>query len=117
MKDTLLSLAIRFGPRLLVAILILVAGLLVSRAVSRWMLRLLHRLELEQPVRLLLARVAWAASFVFFVIMALQNLGGRFSTTTAVSGSSMSQWAWPTRRTCASRSRRSTRYFPLMRAC
>jgi small conductance mechanosensitive channel len=75
MKDTLLSLAVRFGPRLLVAILILVAGLVVSRAVSRWLLRLLHRLELEQPVRLLLARVAWAVSFVLFVIMALQNLG------------------------------------------
>ena len=75
LKDTLLSLAVRFGPRLLVAILILVAGLVVSRAVSRWLLRLLHRLELEQPVRLLLARVAWAASFVLFVIMALQNLG------------------------------------------
>lgn len=75
LKDTLLSLAVRFGPRLLVAILILVAGLLVSRAVSRWLLRLLHRLELEQPVRLLLARVAWAGSFVLFVIMALQNLG------------------------------------------
>jgi small conductance mechanosensitive channel len=75
MKDTLLSLAVRFGPRLLVAILILVAGLVVSRAVSRWLLRLLHRLELEQPVRLLLARVAWAGSFVLFVIMALQNLG------------------------------------------
>jgi len=75
LKDTLLSLAVRFGPRLLVAILILVAGLVVSRAVSRWLLRLLHRLELEQPVRLLLARVAWAGSFVLFVIMALQNLG------------------------------------------
>jgi small conductance mechanosensitive channel len=75
LKDTLLSLAVRFGPRLLVAILILVAGLVVSRAVSRWLLRLLHRLELEQPVRLLLARVAWAVSFVLFVIMALQNLG------------------------------------------
>lgn len=74
-KDKVLDFALRFGPRVLVAILILVAGLLVSRAVSRWLLRVLHRLELEQPVRLLLARVAWAASFVLFVIMALQNLG------------------------------------------
>jgi len=75
LKDTLLDLAIRFGPRMLVAILILVAGGFVSRAVSRWLLRVLQRLDLESPVRLLLARVAWAASFLLFCIMALQNLG------------------------------------------
>jgi small conductance mechanosensitive channel len=74
-KDTLLDLAIRFGPKLLVAILILVAGAVASRWVSRWLLRMLGRLELEAPVRLLLARVAWAACFALFVIMALQNLG------------------------------------------
>jgi small conductance mechanosensitive channel len=74
-KDTLLDLAIRFGPKLLVAILILVAGAIASRWVSRWLLRMLGRLELEAPVRLLLARVAWAACFTLFVIMALQNLG------------------------------------------
>ncbi len=74
-RDTLLDLAIRFGPKLLVAILILVAGAIASRWVSRWLLRMLGRLELEAPVRLLLARVAWAACFALFVIMALQNLG------------------------------------------
>jgi small conductance mechanosensitive channel len=74
-KDTLLDLAIRFGPKLLVAILILVAGAVASRWVSRWLLRMLGRLELEAPVRLLLARVAWAACFALFFIMALQNLG------------------------------------------
>jgi len=74
-KDTLLDLAIRFGPKLLVAILILVAGAIASRWVSRWLLRALHRLELEQPVRQLLARVVWALCFGLFFIMALQNLG------------------------------------------
>ena len=74
-KDTLLDLAIRFGPKLLVAILILVAGAVASRWVSRWLLRMLARLELEAPVRLLLARAAWAACFALFFIMALQNLG------------------------------------------
>jgi small conductance mechanosensitive channel len=74
-KDTLLDLAIRFGPKLLVAILILIAGAVASRWVSRWLLRMLGRLELEAPVRLLLARVAWAACFALFFIMALQNLG------------------------------------------
>ncbi len=74
-KNTLLDLAIRFGPKLLVAILILIVGVMASRGVSRWLLRMLGRLELEAPVRLLLARVAWAACFVLFMIMALQNLG------------------------------------------
>jgi small conductance mechanosensitive channel len=74
-KNTLLELAIRFGPRLLAAILILVAGIVVSRWISRWLYKALHRLELEPPVMQLLARVTWAICFVLFVIMALQNLG------------------------------------------
>jgi small conductance mechanosensitive channel len=75
LKDTLLDLAIRFGPHLFVAILTLVAGAFVSRAVSRWLLRVLQRLELESPVRLLLARLTWATCFLLFLIIALQNLG------------------------------------------
>ncbi len=74
-KDTLLDMAIRYGPRMLVAILILVAGALVSRALSRWVLGVTQRLELEAPVRMLLARTAWGLCFLLFVIMALQNLG------------------------------------------
>jgi small conductance mechanosensitive channel len=74
-KNTALDLAIRFGPKLLVAILILSVGVAVSRWVSRWLLRALGRIELEPPVRSLLARVGWALSFALFLIMALQNLG------------------------------------------
>lgn len=74
-KDTILELAIRFGPRLLTAILILVVGLAVSRWVSRWLARGLNRRDLEPPIRLLLTRVVWAACILLFVIMALQNLG------------------------------------------
>src|SRR6185437_6622573 len=59
-KNTVLDLAIRFGPKLLVAILILVVGVMVSRWVSRWLLR---------------ARVGWVLSFALFLIMALENLG------------------------------------------
>jgi len=74
-KNTVLDLAIRFGPKLLVAILILVVGGVVSRAVSRWLLKALARIELEPPVRSLLARVGWVLSFALFLIMALENLG------------------------------------------
>lgn len=74
-KSTLIDLAIRFGPRLLVALLVLAVGVAVSRWVSRWLEKVLQRLELEPPVRVLLARVAWAVTFLLFFIMALQNLG------------------------------------------
>jgi small conductance mechanosensitive channel len=74
-KHTLLDLAIRYGPRLAVALLILIVGGFFSRALSRWLTRALHRFELESPVRLLLARVAWALCFLLFLIIALQNLG------------------------------------------
>lgn len=74
-KNTVLDLAIRFGPKLLVAIVILIVGVGVSRWVSRWLLRALGRIELEPPVRALLARVGWVLSFALFLIMALENLG------------------------------------------
>jgi small conductance mechanosensitive channel len=74
-RNTAIDLAIRFGPKLLVAILILVVGVAVSRAVSRWLLRMLAHIELEPPVRGLLARIAWIVTFAVFLVMALQNLG------------------------------------------
>jgi small conductance mechanosensitive channel len=74
-KNTVLDLAIRFGPKMLVAILILVLGVAVSRSVSRWTLRALARIELEPPVRALLARAGAALTFALFLILALENLG------------------------------------------
>jgi small conductance mechanosensitive channel len=74
-KNTILDLAIQFGPRVLVAIVILVLGATVSRWVRHGTGRGLRHLDLEPPVRSLLARVAWALSFTLFLILALQNLG------------------------------------------
>lgn len=74
-KNTVVDLAIRFGPRLLAALLILAVGFVVSRWLTRWVSRGLNHIDLEPPVRLLLGRIAWVLSMALFVILALQNLG------------------------------------------
>jgi small conductance mechanosensitive channel len=74
-KNTLIDLAIRFGPKLLVAVLILTVGGFVAGWIARTTARGLNRLGLEPPVRQLLARVARVLVFVLFAILALQNLG------------------------------------------
>jgi small conductance mechanosensitive channel len=74
-KDTLVDLAIRFGPKLVVAILILTAGFIVAGWAARGTDRALRRFDLEPPVRQLLTRVARVLMIALFLIMALQNLG------------------------------------------
>ena len=74
-KDTMLEMAIRFGPRLLTAILILVAGFIVGKWVSGAFARMLERRQLEPPIRALFTRIVWALCVLLFAIMALQNLG------------------------------------------
>src|SRR5215469_671861 len=74
-KDTMLEMAIRFGPRLATAILILVVGFMVGKWVSGWFAGVLEKRELEPPIRALFTRVVWALCVLLFAIMALQNLG------------------------------------------
>jgi len=74
-KDTLIDLAIRFGPKLLTAVLILTVGAFVASWVARAASRGLNRIDLEPPVRQLLTRVTRVLVLGLFVLMALQNLG------------------------------------------
>jgi len=74
-ETTMMDIALRFGPKVLVALLILAAGLLVGRWVGRACDRALHGLQLEPPVRLLIVRAARVLVLGLFAIMALQNLG------------------------------------------
>lgn len=74
-QHTLIDLALRFGPRLFTALLILGAGLIVTRYVGRWLGRMLAHIELEPPVRLLLLRMGKLLVFLLFAVLALQNLG------------------------------------------
>lgn len=74
-RASALDMAVRFGPKLVVAILILCAGYMVGRWVGRGLERLLVRLKLEAPVCSLLVRIAQICVIAIFAIMALQNLG------------------------------------------
>lgn len=70
-----LDLAVSFGPKLLVAALILLAGYLAGRWAARMTGRALERLRLEPPVRALVERAVLLLVLGLFLIMALDNLG------------------------------------------
>jgi small conductance mechanosensitive channel len=74
-RTTLIDLALKFGPKVLAALVILAIGYLVGRQISRWLERALMHLEMEPPVRSLIVRITRVAVSLLFVIMAIQNLG------------------------------------------
>ncbi len=74
-QSKLIDLGIEFGPRLLVAALILVAGFYVGRWVSRMLDNMLARLDLDVTARHLIVRMTHVLVIGMFLIMALQNLG------------------------------------------
>lgn len=74
-KASAIDMAIKFGPKFVVALLILAAGYFVGRWVAGMLDRLLVRLSLEAPIRSLLVRLTHVVVLGLFGIMALQNLG------------------------------------------
>ncbi len=74
-RNTVIDLGIKFGPKLVVATIILLAGFFVGRWLGRIVESTLARIELEPPVRLLLVRLVRVAVLAMFLILALQNLG------------------------------------------
>jgi small conductance mechanosensitive channel len=72
---TLSRLAAVYGPRVLSAVAVLVAGYFVMHWCARFAERALARLPLEPPVRGLLLRVVRVLVLALFVLIALQNLG------------------------------------------
>jgi small conductance mechanosensitive channel len=75
LKKTGIDLAVQFGPKLLVAIGIVIVGVVVGRWIGQLLDKALRKLELEPPVRELLLRIARLLVIALFTIMALQNLG------------------------------------------
>lgn len=74
-KASAIDMAVRFGPKLVVAAIILVAGYMVGRWLGGVLDHLLLRLKLDSPVRSLLVRLTRVFVLALFAIMALQNLG------------------------------------------
>ena len=75
LQNRAIDLLMQFGPRALSASLILVVGFFVARAIGRAFLRGIGRLELDAPLRDLLARMVRLPVMLLFLLMALQNLG------------------------------------------
>jgi len=71
----IIDLAVRFGPKVLVAMLIIIAGFYVGRWVGKAADSGLNKFHLEPPVRELLVRMVRVLVLALFAIMALQNLG------------------------------------------
>ena len=69
------DLAIRFGPKIFTAIVVIAVGLVIGHWIGRASDRAFKRLQLEPPVRLLLVRFIRILVLGLFLILALQNLG------------------------------------------
>jgi small conductance mechanosensitive channel len=74
-QQTAIDLAIQFGPKVVVALLILAAGYYVGRWVGRLADSMLEKIGLDETLRLLLVRIVRILVLGLFLIMALQNLG------------------------------------------
>ena len=73
-KQTAVDLCIRYGPKVFIAVIILLAGFFVARWVGKFCERSLNKLNMEPPVRILLLRAIRVLVMALFVLMALTNL-------------------------------------------
>jgi len=74
-RSAAIDLGMKFGPKLLVAIIVMTTGYFTAKWMAAGLGRMLHKLELEPPVRQLLLYVTRVLVLLVFAIMALQNLG------------------------------------------
>ncbi|HEY5897275.1 MAG TPA: mechanosensitive ion channel family protein [Burkholderiales bacterium] len=75
MDEKIFNYAMAWGPKALVAVLMLAAGYFVGGWAARMASRNLQRYELEPPIRQLVENLTRLLVLGLFAIMALQNLG------------------------------------------
>jgi small conductance mechanosensitive channel len=73
-KTTAVDLSMRFGPKVLVAVIILTIGVFAARWVGKMCERYMSGFRLEPPVRILLLRLIRVLVVALFLLMALTNL-------------------------------------------
>ena len=73
--DQIVDMAFKFGPKVLAATAIMIAGWICGGWTAKSSRRMLERLHLEPPVRSLLERAIKIVVLALFAILALQNLG------------------------------------------
>jgi small conductance mechanosensitive channel len=74
-RSTAIDLGMKFGPKLLVALVIMGIGLVAARWMAGVTDRSLQRFQFEAPIRKLMVNISRLFVLLLFVIMALQNLG------------------------------------------
>jgi small conductance mechanosensitive channel len=74
-RSAAIDLGMKFGPKLLVAIIVMTAGYFAANWIAAGFGRVLRKLELEPPVRQLMLTITRVLVLILFAIMALQNLG------------------------------------------
>jgi len=74
-RSSAIDLAMKFGPKLVVAVLILFAGYMAGRWAAEAAGRALAGFQLDPPVRNLIGRIVRVIVLGLFLILALQNLG------------------------------------------
>ncbi len=74
-KQTSIDLAVQFGPKLLVALILIAFGMIAGKWTAGMTARAIRRFGLEPPLQRLLARLVHVFVVALFAVMALQNIG------------------------------------------
>jgi small conductance mechanosensitive channel len=73
-KQAAIEMGKSYGPKVFIAIVILIAGFFAARWAGRFFARSLNKFNMEPPVRILLVRLVRLLVMSLFVLMALTNL-------------------------------------------
>ncbi len=73
--DLVINLAVKYGPKILAAIIVLFVGSLVGRYLGNALAATLSKRNMEPPARNLIVRILKLVIFAFSLIIALDNLG------------------------------------------
>src|SRR6266571_2870812 len=74
-QDKIITYAIEHGPKLVGAVLIILAGFVAARWVGQFVTSWLARKELEPPVRMLIVRLTKLLAVAFALVIALDTMG------------------------------------------